>query len=282
MMIARLLAILAAPLLLTGCLITPGTFTSSMDVMKGGNFSFSYEGEIQLFAFSKLAEMGKDAKDDFEPEPCYSDDGFEERECSRNEIEGQRATWEAEADERRAKREREAEQFKAMLGGIDPSSPEAAEEFAAKLSRQKGWSKVVHRGDGLFDVEYSVSGNLSHDFAFPVIEGMPIGSSFVTAILREDGKVRIDAPGFASQGGGNPMMGMMGLMQMGQAAGENGAGEMPKLVVPDGPFTIRTDGEILANNTDEGASASGAMRALNWTISQRTEKAPTALIDLSR
>ncbi len=280
-MLARLLFVIAAPLILTGCLITPGKFSSTMEVMKGGDFSFTYKGEIQLLAFSQLAEMGKNANAEFEPEPCYLDDGVEERACTRNEIEGQRANWEANAESRQARQEQEAEQFKALLGGIDPSNPEAAEEFAESLSRQKGWNTVVHMGDGLFEFEYAIRGNLSHDFAFPMIEGMPVGSSFVTAILRDDGKVRINAPGFSSQGGGGPMSEMFGLMQLGQAAKQDNAAKQPRMATPDGPFTIRTDGEILANNTDEGAAGDGAVQTLSWSISQRTSAAPTALINIT-
>ena len=279
---SRLLLALIAPLLLTGCLLSPGKFASELELMKSGDFSYSYKGEIQMLALSKLAEMGAKEKEEFEAEDCYLDNGFETRPCTANEIAGQKAEWDANADNRRMKRKQEAEQFKAMMGGIDPSNPEAAAELAAQLKRQKGWNSVIHKGDGLFEVDFAIQGKLTHDFVFPLIEKMPVGSSFVTAILREDGKVRIDAPGFAAQGAGNPLQGMMGGM-MGLAQLDSGSEKQTptKMVMPEGTFSIRTDGTILANNTDEGPQASGPGSLLSWDINPRTEQAPTALVDLS-
>lgn len=277
----RLILALVIPFLLAGCLLSPGKFVSQLELMKDGGFTYAYKGEIQMLALSKLAAMGSKSEVQFEAKECYEDDGFEVRECTSQEIDAQKAEWDADADTRRMKREEEAQQMKALMGGMDPSNPEAAEEFAEQLSRQKGWNSVVHRGDGLFDVDFSISGKLTHDFAFPTIEKLPVGSSFVTVILRKDGKLRVDAPGFAAQGAGNPMQGMMGGI-MGMAGAGNGEGEkLPTLAMPDGNFIIVTDGKILANNTDEGPGAHTKGQMLNWKITPRTEQAPTALIDLS-
>ena len=267
----------ASSLALTGCLLSPGAFTSELTLMKDGSFSYSYDGEIQMLALSKLAEMANESENSFKAE-CWNEE-FEERECTLAEVNEQRAEWDAQASQRAAKPREEAEQMKAFLGGIDPSNPEAAQELAEKLERQRGWEEVTYRGDGLFDVNFRVSGSLSHDFAFPVIEKMPMGNMFVTVVLRDGNQLRVDAPGFAAQGGGNPMQGMMagmaGLMQM----SEQKEGDEPsKVVLPEGTFTIVTDGRILANNTDEGPQANARGQSLVWNISARTEQAPTALI----
>ncbi|MBX7456906.1 hypothetical protein K3152_01475 [Qipengyuania sp. 1NDH17] len=267
----------ASSLALTGCLLSPGAFTSELHLMKDGSFSYSYDGEIQMLALTKLAEMGSKSEQTFEAE-CW-DEEFEERECTLAEVNEQRAEWDAEASKREAKRKEDAETAKAMLGGIDPSNPEAAQELAEKLQRQRGWEEVTYKGDGLFDIDFRISGRMTHDFAFPVVEKMPMSNMFVTVVLRDEGQVRVDAPGFASAGGNNPMQGMMGgmagLMQMGaKKEGE----EAPKIALPDGTFTIVTDGRILANNTDEGPQANAHGQALVWKISPRTEQAPTALI----
>jgi hypothetical protein len=150
---------------------------------------------------------------------------------------------------------------------------------------------VVHKGDGVFDVSYQATGSLGHDFLFPQIEGFPVTNPFVQMILRNNGQVRINAPGFAAQNGDNPMASMMGgmgsmagLAAMGAAgAGENGeAGPDTPPAIPqiDGTFTIRAAPgmRILANNTDEGASSDGTGEVLTWRISPRTGQAPTALI----
>jgi len=50
----------------------------------------------------------------------------------------------------------------------------------------------------------------------------------------------------------------------------------------DGTFRIVTDGRILANNTDEGPLRGVAPddRVLEWKVNERTQSAPTALIQL--
>lgn len=266
----------ASSLALSGCLLSPGAFTSELQLMKDGSFSYSYDGEIQMLALSKLAQMA-DKPEEFEAE-CY-DDNFEERECTLAEVNEQRAEWDAAATQREAKQKEEAENMKAFLGGIDPSNPEAAQELAEKLQRQRGWEEVVYKGDGLFEVDFRISGRMTHDFIFPTIEKMPMGNMFVSVALRDDNQVRVDAPGFAAQGGGNPMQGMMAGMAGLAQLSENGEGQDPgKIVVPEGTFTIVTDGRILANNTDEGPEARARGQALVWEISPRTEQAPTALI----
>ncbi|MBX7514848.1 hypothetical protein K3179_09865 [Qipengyuania sp. GH38] len=271
----------ASSLALTGCLLSPGTFTSEMQLMKDGTFAYSYDGEIQMLALSKLAEMGAKSEEKFEAE-CVDEETWEVRECSLAEVNEQRAEWQEGASERRAKAEREAEQAKQMLGGFDPSDPEAAQKLAEQLERQRGWETVEYKGDGIFDVDFSVTGKMTHAFAFPMVEKMPMANMFVTMMLRDGNQVRVDAPGFASQGGGNPMQGMMagmmGLASMGKAKGEGEDGEMPNILMPNGTFTIVTDGRILANNTDEGPVNNPRGQTLVWEIDQRTEQAPTALI----
>ena len=178
-----------------------------------------------------------------------------------------------------AEKEREAEQMKMLMGGIDPDDPQAAAQFASKLQRQRGWNSVVDKGDGIFEVNFAIAGQLSHDFLFPSIEGLPMGSAFVNIYLRDEGKVRIEAPGFAAQGAGNPMQGMMGgMMGLAQLSSGEGSEDIPNLVMPEGTFTIVTDGTVLANNTDEGPQAAASGQALVWNITPQTEAAPTALV----
>ena len=48
MKLFRLAALLAAPLLLASCLLSPGKFVSSLDIRKDRSFTFAYQGEIIL------------------------------------------------------------------------------------------------------------------------------------------------------------------------------------------------------------------------------------------
>jgi hypothetical protein len=45
---------IVAPMSLSGCLLLPGTFNSEMTILKSGEFSFSYKGEIQLVGLANL------------------------------------------------------------------------------------------------------------------------------------------------------------------------------------------------------------------------------------
>ncbi len=279
-------AVLASlSLLLSGCFITPGKFTSELVMMEQDQFTFSYEGEIFFLALADLAAMGA-ANDTFEAS-CWDEETFEDRECTAEEVAEQKAEWEAGAEARAAKNAREAEQMSAIMGGINPNDPEASAELVQLLMRQKGWERVEDKGDGVFDVSYSITGSLSHDFMFPVIEGFPTTNPFVQMIMRDGDVVRVNAPGFTAQGEGGPMGPLMGGMpgMAGLAAlseGEENGEKMPNIPTIDGTFTIVTSGKILANNTDEGANPTPNGEMLTWEISPRTKAAPTALIDMSR
>lgn len=268
-------------LALSACLLTPGRFTSVLDLRRDGRFSFAYSGEIRMMALSKLAEKARD-EGAFSPSPCF-DDKMDKRPCTATETAEQKKTWEEERKSSAQRRTRESEQMKAMLGGIDPTSAQAAEELAARLRRQAGWKSVVYKGDGLFVVDYAIAGRLDHDFAFPTVERFPLANAFVALTRRADGTVRIDAPGFGgSTGGGNPFLAMMtGAMSMGAAsagADKDAASAAPPAF--EGTFTVTTDGQVLANNTDEGPQPGTTGQILSWTISPLSSATPTALIRL--
>ena len=76
----RLLIVLCAPLLLTGCLLSPGRFVSELRLLDNDRFAFTYEGEIEMLALSKLAKMAEGEEQVFEAE-CY-DDEWDIRECT--------------------------------------------------------------------------------------------------------------------------------------------------------------------------------------------------------
>ncbi len=265
-------------LLLAACLVSPGKFTAALDLRKDGSFSYSYKGEIYLLGLSKLAEMGAKDDDTFKPAACYKDTNFKERPCTQAELDQQKAKWDANA----GKRQKDAEVMRAMLGGIDPTSPQAAEDFAARLRRQAGWRSVTYKGDGMFEVDFAISGRIDHDFTFPSIERFPMANAFVVLNRHADGSVRMDAPGFGPASNGGGMSNFAQLAAMGAMAGKNGGenSDMPQFPVLDGTLVLTSDGEILANNTDEGSASVPNGRKLEWRITQRTTAAPTALVRL--
>lgn len=273
-----------ATFLLAGCLLLPGRFTSGMDLRRDGTFSFTYKGDIHVLALSKLAEEERNKKNDtatFEPSTCFDDEKGDERPCTADELAEQKRVWEEDLAASKAaaaeKKKSDDQMAKAMLGGIDPSDPRAAQEFAERLRRQKGWKSVIDKGDGKFEVEYAITGKLTHDFSFPTVEKLPMVMPFVTMIRRADGSVRIDAPAFAAGGGNSPFMGMaaMAADEKSQKAGGDG---MPVL---DGVLTLTIDGEILANNTDEGPAPAASGKTLQCSVNARTKEAPTALVRIT-
>mgnify|MGYP000166740254 CR=1 FL=1 len=266
-------------LALAACFVMPGKFASSLDLRKDGRFTYAYKGEIFLFGLSKLAQMGQSAEGEFAPSTCYADDSEStERDCTKDEIAQQRAEWEDSRKAAADKRKKDAEEMKAVLGGIDPTDPKAAEELAARLRRQAGWKSVIYKGDGIYDVDFAISGHLDYDFNFPTMERMPSFTSFVVANRRADGTVRIEAPAFAAGAGGGAMSGLGALAAMSGKGDDNK--DVPNLPTLDGTFTLTTDGQILTNNTDEGPLKDAAGQKLSWTISPRTTAAPVALIKL--
>ena len=271
-----------ASLALSACILSPGTFDATLDLRRDGRFTFSYSGQIYLLALSKLADASSEAGSDdvFVETPCWDDD-FSERDCTDEEIAEQRETWEANAAERKSAAEREAEAMRQFLGGLDPADPEAAEELATRLRRQEGWRRVEYRGDGLFEVEFSLSSTLGHDFLFPTFERFPMVNSFVLANSRRGGAVRIEAPGFAAQSGGASFPGMM--VGLAAAGALSSGSDNPLSGIPEmsGTFRVITDGQILANNTDEGPHTGPEGQVLEWRVNKRTEAAPMALIQLS-
>lgn len=272
-------AVLGLSLLLSACLLTPGKFDSALDIRKDGRFTFSYTGEISMLGLTKLAEMGKKSDEKFEPSACMTDDGETERDCTKAEIDAQKADWEQAQKNAAEKAKSDAEKSKALFGGIDPTSPQAAEEMADRLRRQAGWKSVVYKGDGLYLVDFAVSGRLDHDFVFPTIEKFPVANAFVTINRRADGSVRVDTPGFGpSSGSNNAMGGLAAMAAMGDKT--DGGKESAAPVQMDGHFTITTDGAILANNTDEGPQKTPTGQKLSWAVNARSGAAPTALIKL--
>ncbi len=273
-------ALAGCTLLLSACLLSPGKFTAALDLRKDGMFTYRYDGEIVMLGLSRLAQAGHSAGAAFKPEPCHADDDpAKPRPCNSTEIDDQKRQWATAREARVARDKQQGEQAKALLGGIDPTDPKAAEELAERLRKQAGWRSVVYKGDGVYLVSFALSGRLTHDFAFPTIERFPMANAFVTISRRADGSVRIDAPAF----GGGGAMGQalaMGAMQ-GMGGAKDGA-KPANFPVPDGRFTITTDAPVLANNTDDGPRPDPVGQRLEWLVNAQAPAAPMALLRLAQ
>ena len=270
--------------LLAACFVLPGKFEERLDLRKSGQFSYSYKGEIFVLGLSKFAEMGAMAGPQvsatFEPQTCNNEDTGDERPCTKAELDAQKADWDTEQQADQDRKKEKNESMKAALGGIDPQDPKAGEELAERLRRQAGWNAVVYKGDGLYQVDFAISGQLAYDFSFPTIERIPTLLPFLAMTRRADGSVRIESPVFQNSDNAGGMGEMMGGQMAAAAGGTNP--EMKGLPTIDGTLTLTTDGTILANNTDDGPAADPAGKRLVWKINARNTAAPMALVQLGK
>ena len=210
-------------------------------------------------------------------EEAALEDEFEERDCTETEIADQKKDWDDQQVRRKKEKEQAKKMFAMLLGGVDPDDPKTIERFTKEVERLAAWNKVEHIGNGVFKIDYSTKGRLADDFAFPVIPRYALGNPMIHISRWDNGRVRIEAPSFHN----DPDMSMAALMGAGGMM--PGMGMKGKNVDPlevKGTFTIRTDTNILANNSEEGPSDVGGLQVLTRDIGARTFGPPMALLKL--
>ncbi|MEO5611891.1 MAG: hypothetical protein ABIT68_03880 [Sphingomicrobium sp.] len=280
----------AAALSLTGCLWTPGKFTSELALHKGGAFVLDYRGEIVLQIpddkdqpslpwSSALARCYKDGRirttiDEVPassgPGPVTSP-GQDVRPCAPAELATLKTSYDKQIAEQAGKRGEKAEQM-AKIFGLPGADDASNRRFAANLLKYKGWKSATYRGKGVFDVVYHFEGRADQDFAFPMIPDSDLLVPFIAIRRRNDGAVLVTAP--ALTGGSGPF-GARAL-----AAGlPDSSGEGPKSRA-EGRFTVTTDAEILTNNSEDGPIASPLGKQLHWDVGSGSKKIPETLVRL--
>ena len=277
------LAVASAALLLSGCLWGPGKFASDLALKKDGSFTLDYRGQIVLQLppdmDSRPEAWTNDKARCFEGEPgnkytsaiIFEPDKTapKQRKCTPAEIASQKADYaKVEADKVDSKRKSNEEMAKVFgLPGLDDASNR---EFAAKLMKYEGWRSVTYRGNGVFDVDYHVSGRATQDFLFPALPDNDLIIPFIAIRRRADGSVMVTAP--ALTGGAGPLAA--------RAGGAAAAGKQGPVSRAEGRFTVMTDGEILTNNSEDGAAAHPIGRQLVWNVGPASKKIPETLIRL--
>jgi len=252
----RRLLVVAGALSLSGCLWGPGKFASDLTLRKDGSFVLNYRGEIVLQTPpDATSDPWTDAK-----ASCQADG--KSRSCTKAEIADQKTAYQK-------KREDSEQMAKAFgLPGFDEASNRA---FAAKLMKYQGWRSVTYRGNGVYDVDYHVEGRTTQDFLFPALPENDLIMPFIAIRRRADGSVLVTAPAFT--GGSGPLAARAGAA----AAGEMKGGPVSRA---EGRFTVITDGEILTNNSEDGASPHPIGRQLHWDVGAASNKIPETLIRL--
>ena len=247
---------IAASLLLTGCLWGPGKFSSDLILKKDGSFVLDYRGEIVLqLPPDQNAEPWTDAR-----AKCM--DAAKARPCTSAEIAEQKSAYE--------KNRQNAEQVARIFGlpGLDDESNRA---FAAKLAKYAGWRSVMYRGKGVFDVDYHLAGRATQDFLFPALPDNDLLIPFIAIRRRADGSVLVTAP--AMTGGAGPLAA--------RAPTAMAEGAKTDIVShAQGRFTVITDGDILTNNSEDGAAVHPLGHAVHWDVGAASNKIPETLIRL--
>jgi len=270
----------AAPLLLTGCLWGPGKFQSDLTVRKDNSFVLNYRGEIVLQtppdASSKsepfdptTAHCFKSGKTQVVSDSALGDEADDpERPCTKAELAELKADYDKQAAAATEKKRKDNEGLTKAFGlpGLDDASNRA---FAAKLMKYAGWRSAIYLGKGVFFVDYHFEGTAKQDFLFPALPDNNLIIPFIAIRRRADGSVLVTAPAFT--GGAGPM----------SSAGGPG---MPKGDGPisraEGRFTVITDGEILTNNSEDGAAPHAVGRQVHWDVNSGSTKIPETLIRL--
>ena len=282
----RLFVAAIGPLLLTACLWSPGKFTSELTLRKNGTYTLDYKGEILL----QLPESGKDREvrpwsdamarcfDNGETEvslaPPSGDDVMggdrKAQPCSAEQVAGMKADHDRQENQRIASKRQETEEMTKIFG-LPGSDEDSNRKFAATLMKYKGWRSVAYQGKGKFLVDYHAEGSLKQDVVFPMIPDSDMIIPFVAMRRRADGSVLVSAPAFT---GGTGPFGARAKM-MGIPDNNDG----PKSFA-QGRFTVFTDGEILTNNSEDGATPHSIGRQLIWDVNATSTKLPEALIKL--
>ncbi|WOE76302.1 hypothetical protein [Alterisphingorhabdus coralli] len=314
-MLTRIIATFTACLLLTSCFLTPGEFEADLTLNDDGSYRFAYVGQIQLVLPER--EFRKPRTRPFDPNSVYCESrvnletGEEEpisendrvleaqtaadaateaaiaaaegatvetptprysykgRECTDAELAEKRAEHDRRNAERLAEHEQRLKVLSSVFGGAVPGNDESMEKLAQKLEAYEGWNSVRYQGDDVFLVDYSVEGQVSSGFLFPQFPDTALNMPFVQIIPVKDGKYEIIAPAF----GGSGTVATLSKLDRSYRRGL----DEQAMLVPSGTFTIRTNGEVLANNNDQGRVRENGSNVIRWNVTEGLES-PRALI----
>ncbi len=176
----KFLTAIIAPLLLLGCVLSPGKFVSTMTINADRTFAFTYKGEV------------------FSSNPSEALKGVGDKPAADPEPDAKPAASQSIADNPKA--------------GGEPEPTEDDEsknrEIAAALSKEHGYRSAVYVGKGKFLIDYAITGTLSHNFQYPFNSDAGVMLPFIAVELRQGGTVRMKAPGYTNaETGSNPMGG---------------------------------------------------------------------------
>ena len=244
------LAVLA-PVLLVGCAFSPGKFASTLTILADRSFTFSYQGEV--IAVDIAGEMAKGMGDAFKG----VGDADEKKKTTTSLLRD--AAWQEDKDSPATEDEDSAAE----------DAKEAAEKeakfkaIAEALTKEAGYRSVTYKGDGVFVVDYQISGKLTHNFLWPYNLDAEVIFPFVVLELRGADTVRVKAPAFGDS----------------ESPGKGKSDDAKSKL--DGTFTLITDGEIVSQNNEDGAKSDGTRRTVTWKATPLSKDAPMAVVKLA-
>ena len=245
--ILRTAGALACCLMLGACLVTPGKFESTLDIRADRQFSFTYKGEILS---SDMKGLGSSSGT---PGDSPVGDGAPEKKDS--------------ALHKTAMQQGSEERFDRSNAPGDEAQMQA---IATALLKEKGFRSARYMGNHKFEIDYAISGRLTHSFLFPFNSDAEIVLPFVAVELRGGDRVRVKAPGYSN-----------GFDKSREPMGQSGPGEDAAKAL-DGHFTLTTDAEIVSQNQEDGAQSIAGGRRIVWRITPLTSEAPMATLRVSR
>jgi len=244
--ITRLALVLLAPLMLVGCLLAPGKFTSTLTINADRTFTYSYQGEVYAF---DLNEAMKDM-------PSGGDDDTKKTDG----VSLQKIGFD-KSGQKSGKGEKNNKDDAKTQAAADAKN----REMAATLSKEAGFRKVTYVGDNKFVIDYQISGKLDHTYLFPYNLDAGIIIPFVAVEIRANGTARVKAPGFANDS----------KYSAGGLRGSDASKASAKL---DGTFILDTDAEIVSQNNEDGVKVVNGRKTVTWKATPLSNTAPMAVV----
>ena len=249
-MLHRLKAVvfaLAAPLVLMSCVFVPGKFESALTIHADRSFTFAYKGEVM--AVDLQAFMGKAMQEGM-------------AEGAKGKAGKKDTTPEKEPDFTLTPEEKAKQDV-------------SFRKLAVEVAKETGYRTVEYRGNGMFWVDYQISGTLEHGFVFPYNLDNQMIMPWIAVELRGTDLIRIKAPGYVRMSGSSTGMGNMGdLSALSMMPG--GIGDAFNRL--EGTFTFTTDAELVSQNNEAGAVTVGKDKTITWKTDTTTDDAPMASI----
>lgn len=238
---------LIAPLVLASCLFVPGHFESALTIHADRSFTFAYKGEVMAVDIQGL--MAKAMKEGMEQGAKGKDKKDADKPAETPDF--------TLTPEEQAKRD------------------ETFRKLAVEVAKEAGYRSIEYRGNGMFWVDYQISGTLDHGFVYPYNLDNEMILPWISVELRGKDLIRFKAQGFGKLGGSGAMGGMGDPSAM-LSMIPGGIGDA--FLRKEGTFTFTTDAELVSQNNEEGAVTIGSNKTVSWKIDMATDDAPMASV----